>query len=103
MVDDVVRYTEDGEGLQVHVSQRFLIGAQITILTLIVGSVGYPLVNASSSKARHDPFTGTQGAALRAEHEQLREDFDEFIRYFEDYKTHHHDFALESVKEMLHS
>ena len=80
------------------VSPRFLVGFQITLLTALVSAIGYPILN-SATVARHDPFTGTQGAQLKEKHEQLRREFDEFVNDFEHYKVHHHDFALKSVRK----
>jgi hypothetical protein len=95
----VVQYKENEDGgLSVRVSSRFLIGFQITLLTALVSAIGYPILN-SATVARHDPFTGTQGAKLEAKHDRLRKEFDEFVNDFEHYKVHHHDFALESVRK----
>ena len=95
----MVHVEEDRGKLQVTVSQRFLLALQITILTSVVGAVAYPIINAGTAKARHDPFTGTDGALLRRDIEQVRQDFEDFVDDFEYYKAHHHDFALESVKD----
>ncbi len=77
---------EDGDWISIPVSKMQARIALTVVVAALLGGIGYPVVS-SVLPARHDPFTGKQGAKLERRIENLENKYHD-LRF--DLKTHSH-------------
>lgn len=91
----MVHSEEREDGLHVHISRKTVAAVLLTLLTAVFSAIGYPIVS-MVAPARHDPFTGTQGAALSERIDKVEHELEEHRKQSEAWK-----YRIIAIEERL--